>query len=262
MILTCPECATSYFVDDDRIPTAGRTVKCTSCGNRWKALPEGEAQAEVAAPPPLAPPLIDVADAAALSLPEDDLEFVAGPIGRPRKAKSGRGGLIAGVVLIAVAAGAVGGLVVMRQQVAGLVPGTAPLFAAIGLPVNTLGLAFEGVAWKPTFAAGRPVMAVTGAIRNTNKTAKVAPSVRVSLRGKAKSPLVSYDLALTNAKIPPGGVRYFAWNLPDPPANAEGLEIGFNPAAKAAHPPPAAPPPPTEAKPLAPDSPDALPHHE
>ena len=265
MILTCPECATSYFVDDDRIPTAGRTVKCTSCGNRWKALPEGEAQVEAEAPPPLIPPLIDVPDAAALTLPEDDLEFVAAPTGRARKAKtkSGRGGLIAGVVLIAVLAGAVGGLVAMREQVAGLVPGTAPLFAAVGLPVNTLGLAFEGVAWKPTFAAGRPVMAVTGAIRNTNKTAKVAPTVRVNLRGKARSALVSYDLTLTNAAIPPGGLRYFAWNLPDPPANAEGLEIGFNPGAKVAAPaPPAARPPPAEATPLSPDSPDALPHHE
>ena len=41
MILTCPECATSYFVDDSRIAAAGRTVKCSNCGARWTALPEG-----------------------------------------------------------------------------------------------------------------------------------------------------------------------------------------------------------------------------
>ena len=31
MILTCPECATSYFVDDSKVP-AGRQVKCSNCG--------------------------------------------------------------------------------------------------------------------------------------------------------------------------------------------------------------------------------------
>src|SRR5437588_11004250 len=52
MILTCPECATSYFVDDSRISPAGRTVKCSSCGARWTALPEGGE----AAPTPLSAP--------------------------------------------------------------------------------------------------------------------------------------------------------------------------------------------------------------
>src|SRR5580704_3930601 len=52
MILTCPECATSYFVDDSRIAGAGRTVKCSNCGARWTARPEG---AEPAAPPPPKP---------------------------------------------------------------------------------------------------------------------------------------------------------------------------------------------------------------
>ena len=34
MILTCPDCATSYFVDDSKIPADGRLVKCASCGAR------------------------------------------------------------------------------------------------------------------------------------------------------------------------------------------------------------------------------------
>ena len=35
MILTCPECATGYFVEDDQIRAAGRTVRCAACGARW-----------------------------------------------------------------------------------------------------------------------------------------------------------------------------------------------------------------------------------
>ncbi|MDP3175192.1 MAG: zinc-ribbon domain-containing protein, partial [Phenylobacterium sp.] len=42
MILTCTECATSYFVDDDKIPPQGRVVKCANCGTRWTAKLEPE----------------------------------------------------------------------------------------------------------------------------------------------------------------------------------------------------------------------------
>src|SRR3569623_481467 len=52
MILTCPECATSYFVDDSRISRAGRVVKCSSCGARWTAVPDAGESAE---PPPPEP---------------------------------------------------------------------------------------------------------------------------------------------------------------------------------------------------------------
>ena len=276
MILTCPECATSYFVDDDRIPTAGRTVKCSSCGNRWRALPEGEAAAEFEPAAPVEPtPAAEPDDVALDTGADDDLEFVPGPARRSRKAKGGPRGLVIGVTALGLLAAGAGAIVALREQVAGMVPGTASLFAAIGLPVNTLGLAFEGVAWKPTFLAGRPVMAVTGAIRNVTKAPIDAPPVRVSLLDKEKAVLAAYELTVTNARVPPGGVRYFAWNLPDPPAGADNLEIGFNPAAKAlggshapdahapeAHAEAAHAPAPIEAKALPPGSPDALPHHE
>jgi predicted Zn finger-like uncharacterized protein len=274
MILTCPECATSYFVDDDRIPAAGRSVKCSSCGNRWRALPEGESElgpqpaapATAAVPFPVSEPE-DVAPAGS----SDDLEFVPGPAPASRqakpkaKAKGGSRGLAIGVMVLGLLAAGAGAVAALREQVAGMVPGTAPLFAAIGLPVNTLGLAFEGVAWKPTFLAGRPVMAVTGAIRNVTKGPIEAPSVRVSLLDDKKAVLAAYELSVTNARVPPGGLRYFAWNLPDPPAGAHNLEIGFNLAAKgeaasgeAAEPHPEA----VEAKALPDGAPDALPHHE
>lgn len=261
MILTCPECATSYFVDDLRVPRGGRMVKCTSCGNRWRAFqdrsgpetPEPEPRSE--APPPLLPPV-------------DELEIAAGPIRPARKppAKKTPVGLYVGAGVAAALILGLGGAVVLRQQVVKLAPATAPLFAIIGLPVNTLGLVIEGVKWKPTFQAGRPVLSVTGAIRSVNKVPTEAPTIRINLLDKEGKALAGIRARPLNAKIPPGATRYFAVTMADPPSGSHDLELAFEAPEKDAHAAPAhaaqvaAPhgPAPVEAKPLPADAPDAL----
>jgi len=273
MILTCPECATSYFVDDLRIPRGGRMVKCTTCGNRWRAfqdrsLPEREEpEDEMLVEGPRTPP------------PEDDLEFVSAPVTPVRKPepekKKASPALVATMSVIAALAVAAGAAVIFRQQVVGVVPATAPVFAAIGLPVNTLGLVMDAKL-QAGFQAGKPVLSVTGSIRNVNKVPTEAPPIRIGLldrNGKVLAGMLAQPL---NAKIPPGAIRYFAISLPDPPSGAHDVDIAFEPRAKGkvaagkghaapaeAHAAPAEhAPPPVEAQPLPADSPDALKKHE
>lgn len=46
MILTCPACASSYFIEDAKLGEKGRTVRCASCRHTWHAMPEPEAKLE------------------------------------------------------------------------------------------------------------------------------------------------------------------------------------------------------------------------
>ena len=52
MILTCPECGTSYVVKDGAIPPGGRRVRCASCKHSWHQPSDSEG---VAAPDGTAP---------------------------------------------------------------------------------------------------------------------------------------------------------------------------------------------------------------
>jgi predicted Zn finger-like uncharacterized protein len=267
MILTCPECATSYFVDDLRVPRGGRMVRCSSCGNRWRAFQDR------AAPEPEAPPDDLVVEAPATTPPpEDDIEFVAAPVTPQRRveapAKRGRGGLYLGIG-VAVGLAALAGAVLLRQQIVGAVPASAPLFAAVGLPVNLVGLSNEDVRSQALLDACKPVLAVTGSIRNTRHEPVHAPQIRIRLLDKAGKPLTTTVYRPLNAKVPPGAKRYFAVSLPDPPAGLHELEIGFvageTQVTPAPQPAVGGPPhagEPAEAKALPPGSPDALSRHE
>src|SRR5579864_4151596 len=75
MILTCPNCATRYTVDDAKFPAAGRKVRCAKCTNVWfqpgpgaepvaamaaaAAPASAPISAPVSTPPPAAAPVVE-----------------------------------------------------------------------------------------------------------------------------------------------------------------------------------------------------------
>lgn len=235
MILTCPECATSYFVEPASIPPDGRTVKCTNCGARWRA----EGGVEEPEPGPDLASLMGEPPAASSDIdPDNDLEIVARepePKGKTKsrikpsdKPRNPLGRIIGIAAALLVVVGGLGAAVVFRTQVAGMVPGTAALFAAVGLPVSELGLVIEGVASKPAFQAGRPVLAISGAVRNTHSEAAAVPSIRFALIDPKGMEVASLTAEPSGDNLPGGAVRYFAVAMPDPPAGAHELVVAFD----------------------------------
>jgi hypothetical protein len=117
---------------------------------------------------------------------------------------------------------------------------------------------------KATFQGGRPVLSVTGAIRNTRQKTLTAPALRVAVLDKAGKPLAAKLARPLNADIPAGSRRYFAIAISDPPAGAHDLEVVFEkapPPATASIQPVEPGPEPVDAQPLPAGSPDAIPAH-
>ncbi|HKR88325.1 MAG TPA: DUF3426 domain-containing protein [Phenylobacterium sp.] len=235
MILTCPECATSYFVDDARIPAQGRRVRCSSCAHRWLAGPDGPIPEPGLAPEP-APQMAEpeaeaapVADEVVAIEREPAPAFRPLPLPRtppPRQERRGAALVWAGVAGLVVAL--IAGVIVFREQVVRLWPASSAAYAGLGFQVAGGGLVLEQVRVQPAFLAGRPVLSISGAIRNIRDVPVEAPPVRLTLLNRAGQPVAAKIARPDDATIPAGARKRFTVTMLDPPATARDLEVRFD----------------------------------
>jgi predicted Zn finger-like uncharacterized protein len=259
MILTCPNCATRYFLHDVLVGRAGRTVKCTACASTWRAEAVDEEPLTLQAPSPDLGGPVEAEPAALRALPADRLsQTFRARAQEQRKVREAAAtgaiwaGLAAGFVLL-IALGAV-----FRMDVVRLWPKTASAYAAAGLPVNTTGLIIEQVKASPGVDNGHPAVMVSGVMRNVVDRTVNAPPLRVSLLGKDGRP-VAHKLADApdTAPIRAGETRHFSISMPDPPKSASDVEVTF--VLDMAAPSKAQPPTPKLRGPLATPPPAAIP---
>jgi predicted Zn finger-like uncharacterized protein len=227
MILTCPECATSYSVDDSKIGADGRIVRCAGCGARWTAR-LGDDSAAASAPQPASAPL---------AAPEPNLEIRVGRDALPKafrararakkevKAAAETAAVWAGMAAVLTVAVLLA--YVFRLDVVKLWPKTASAYASVGVPVNPLGLQFEELVARPALKDGRAALIVTGKIRNTKDHPIESPPLQIQLLDKAGKSLEVKHVDPENPLIPPGEVRQFSISLFDPPIAAEDAKVAF-----------------------------------
>jgi predicted Zn finger-like uncharacterized protein len=233
MILTCPDCATRYFVEDRRLGPNGRTVRCASCGITWRALREEPLELS------LAPDEGAVARGA-----EDPLSFLpAEPeppppppseVSKAFRAKAeqrrkAREAATAGVVWASLATAflvVLGAAWLFRVDLVRLYPRAAGAYASLGIPVNPTGLEFKDVKARP--AASEPgKVYITGEVRNVERRAAEAPPLRVTLIGKNGVKLVAKVMSLPTGDLRPGQAESFSLMLADPRAEAVDVDVGF-----------------------------------
>ena len=234
MILTCPECATSYFVDDRKIAPEGRAVKCASCGHRWTAHPEATLELDVSAEEGAVAREAfepEVEEPTALSdLPGAELpKVIRAKVENTRKVREAAAHGIVWAGMAATIAIVVGLGVVFRVDVVKIMPGAAKAYALAGLPVNTLGLVIEGSRAEPALQDGHAALSISGMIRNVEDHAIVTPPLKIELLDKAGKTIVTKVARPADPVVPPGETRHFALAILDPPTTAHDLQLSFAP---------------------------------
>ena len=131
MIITCPSCRTRFRIAPASLGGIGRTVRCSSCGERWFVEPFTEA----APLPPSALVPIEPAPAGAA-------------LARAARRGGKAGWLLASLVVLLAAAALAG-----RNEIAARLPTTVPFYQLLGLPLELpLGMEFRELELDP---AGR-----------------------------------------------------------------------------------------------------------
>ncbi len=128
-------------------------------------------------------------------------------------------------ILALVAANAI--IVAWRGDIVRLLPQTASLYAAIGLPVNLRGLAFENIRMSRAEHEGVGVLVVEGSIVNVTGRSVEVPRLRLSVRNEVKNEIYAWTAQPGRSILAPGDTLAFRSRLASPPADAREVQVRF-----------------------------------
>jgi predicted Zn finger-like uncharacterized protein len=231
MILTCPDCATRYFVEEKRLGPSGRTVRCAGCGGTWRAMNE-DAPLELTTSPEegafgggeLSDPFKGMATGD-LPAPELPKAFRA----KAQQQKKARDAATAGVIWSGIGACFVvllGAAWLCRVSIVQLYPRAAGAYASIGLAVNPTGLEFKSILAHPAASDPGSVF-VTGDVHNFERRAADLPPLRIALLDKTGARLAARVVTLPPAVLGAGKSEHFSVMLADPKAQTANVEVAF-----------------------------------
>jgi predicted Zn finger-like uncharacterized protein len=176
--------------------------------------------------PSLVPSQMDAAAAPPPGLAEDIETFVARRARREalRRRQWLRPRLPA-VILILLAANA--GLLAWRADIVRLLPQTAPLYAAVGLPVNLRGLVFDDIHMSRIDQDGVAVLVVEGSIVNATGRPVEVPRLRLAMRNEAGQEIYAWTALPSRSILAPGDTLPFRSRLASPPADGHEVKVRF-----------------------------------
>ena len=131
--------------------------------------------------------------------------------------------LLSLVLLVAVVAVAFLG----RTALVSAAPGLARLYAAIGLPVNVVGLDLVDVYPSRDVEGGAPGLVVEGTIVNIASGQVDVPSLRLTLLDAAGERVGGWQAEPSLTRLAPGERQKFRTRLASPPDQARKVSVSF-----------------------------------
>jgi predicted Zn finger-like uncharacterized protein len=223
MILTCPNCATSYEISEAQLGPQGRTVRCAACKTTWHAQKSED---------PIDLPLSKIADKPPSTLKEVKAKKL--PLmyremieGQKRHQALMKQGLIWGALALSFAS-VLGLAFLLRVDVVRAFPRLAGAYASVGVPVNPTGLEFISYKAEPNLRGGRFVVTVSAEIRNLRDADTPVPPVRAKVVN-AENETISETLIPPNGLVvDPLATRTLVFDVPDSQNMASSLKLAFD----------------------------------
>jgi predicted Zn finger-like uncharacterized protein len=119
------------------------------------------------------------------------------------------------------------GLLAWRADIVRLVPQTASLFGAIGLPVNLRGLVISDVTTTTQAHDGAPVLLVQGRIVSVAKRTVEVPRLRFAVRNELGNEIYNWTALPSRSLLGPGETLTFQSRLASPPAETHDVLVRF-----------------------------------
>ena len=232
MIITCPECATRYSVQDGAIGPAGRTVRCSNCKASWFASRDADMLELMDIEQAEADDIQEAVETASSSRPSIKPTMGAHVQIRDKADQKRRNRRLVGVSMIwGITLGLLGLGAAMaygfRQNIVDQNPAAATLYAAVGIPVKVAGLDFEKPKTKSILVDGQPALVVNGYVRNLSSDQQALPMVQLSLHGSDGTELVNWLVELDQPALPGGDRIEYIAQYPNPPVDAVSLKYRF-----------------------------------
>jgi hypothetical protein len=127
------------------------------------------------------------------------------------------------VVLLALNAGIVG----WRADIVRLLPQTASLYAAVGLPVNLRGLSFQNIHMSRLEHEGVGLLVLEGSIVNIAARPVEVPRLRFAVHNEARHEIYAWTMRPPRSILGPGDTLAFRSRLASPPLDARKVQVRF-----------------------------------
>jgi predicted Zn finger-like uncharacterized protein len=166
-------------------------------------------------------------DAAQEADPSADIETVASRRYRPA-ARRKRGWLLSRLQLAILALVVLDGIIVgWRTDFVRALPQTASFYAAIGMPVNLRGVAFDELVTNTEQHEGVPILVVEGNIINNAGKMIDVPRLRFAVRNAAREEIYSWTAVPPRAALHAREAVAFRTRLASPPPDAHDVLVRF-----------------------------------